>query len=71
MEDFLSVLKVKPVAKDGTLELPVEAAGGGGNGSAGNSDGTGHTGDVERRRGLSIEFSNVHFGYTEERPVRP
>lgn len=80
MEDFLDVLKVKPEAEDGTKLLhvfqntPEHSSIGNdqhSNGTHSNGNGNGNGTSGVRVPGLSIEFSKVQFGYTEERPVRP
>ena len=74
MEDFLNVLKVRPAAEDGTKELnvfqktPEHYSNGSGHHLHGSHNVKGSNG--ARVPGLSIEFSKVKFGYTDERPVR-
>lgn len=71
MEDLLNVLKVKPAAEDGTLQLQVfqETLEHSTNGNGTHNNVNGSEASNARVPGLSIDFERVQFGYTEERPV--
>jgi hypothetical protein len=71
------VLKVKPSVEDGTRQLtniyqnPPEHSSNNGNGDGAHLDDSRSNKGRTRVQGLSIDFKNVTFGYSEQRVVRP
>lgn len=71
MEDFLGILRMKPSVKDGTEDLIVPAGAHAGvhRATAPVTMRDTDSQPADSSRGLSVEFKDVAFSYTEDRPV--